>query len=78
MLDRRDVVSRGRKIADNRAVDRYGRRSGCSGEPDARHRHTDNQYLSHRDISLKHCLSSITTAPNAFLLMHSLSTAVPP
>src|SRR6267154_2866521 len=24
MLDRRDVVSRGRKIADNRAVDRYG------------------------------------------------------
>jgi hypothetical protein len=78
MLDRRDVVSRGRKIADNRAVDRYGRRSGCSGEPDARHRHTDNQYLSHREISLNHCLSSTTIAHKAFLLMHDVSRAVPP
>jgi hypothetical protein len=69
MLHCGDGAGHGRQIADNCAVDRCGRRWRCSSEPGGRHCQTDNQDLSHCDISLNHRLFTIAIAPNTLLQM---------
>jgi hypothetical protein len=66
MLDRGDIIGHCRKIADSCAVGWRRSRAGYYGEPDARRRQTGNQDHSHRDVSLNHCLPSITSPPTRF------------